>query len=270
MVTTEKYDQAKIDRLKNFLAKMAEKGQPRFYEIFVDSFKAVPKTDDVAEFDSYEEFQSEDTEKIRILLYNTGNSPRNDQYVFMLKQQQANGLNGVGDINSIVQEKLDARDKEFEMRQLQAEFDRVKGDLEEAEEHIEDLEKKIEELNKQKGIKEMNLGNVLSHVTTSLIQSSPNIVKKYPLLGALGALAGDDTNLLPDGKTPEIPETPETKTTIRRRENPQESNGQILVNELMTELQNQFTGKELESVLLIIHKLGMNKEQIKTVEELLA
>jgi len=35
VVTNEKYDQFKIERLKNFLEDMAAKDQARFYEIFV-------------------------------------------------------------------------------------------------------------------------------------------------------------------------------------------------------------------------------------------
>ena len=53
-VTTEKYDQLKIDKLRHFLEAQAEKGMAKPFEIFVDNLKVVAKTDDPKEFDSYE------------------------------------------------------------------------------------------------------------------------------------------------------------------------------------------------------------------------
>src|SRR5215831_18803893 len=115
VVANEKYDQFKIERLKNFLEDMQAKGQARYYEIFVDNLKVVPKTDEVKEFDNYERYMDENTEKIRIVIYGSGASPRNDQYCYtMLKSNQPRELNGLGEIESIVQEKLAARDREYE------------------------------------------------------------------------------------------------------------------------------------------------------------
>jgi len=70
-VTNDNYDQLKIDKLKYFLEEMASKGHARPFEIFVDSLKVIPKTDDPKEFDNYEYYMNEDTEKVRILIYNS-------------------------------------------------------------------------------------------------------------------------------------------------------------------------------------------------------
>ena len=114
-VTNDKYDQLKIDKLKHFLEDMASKGQAKPYEIFVDNLKVVPKTEDPKDFDSYEFYMNEDTEKIRILIYNSNLSPRNDQYCFYVQQnKQEKSHNGLGHLDGIIQEKLNARDKEYE------------------------------------------------------------------------------------------------------------------------------------------------------------
>ena len=95
-VNNENFDQLKIDKLKHFLEDMAAKGQARPYEIFVDALKVVPKTEDPKDFDSYEYYMNEDTEKIRILIYNSNLSPRNDQYSFFVqKNKHDKGMNGL-------------------------------------------------------------------------------------------------------------------------------------------------------------------------------
>src|ERR1035437_253380 len=87
-ITSETYDQLKIDKLKLYLQTQADKGVARYYEIYVDNLKAVHKTNDIQEFDSYEDYMTEDTERIRILVYSTNSvSPRNDQYVYRMKKQ---------------------------------------------------------------------------------------------------------------------------------------------------------------------------------------
>ena len=145
-VTNDKFDQLKIDKLKHFLEDMAAKGQPRPFEIFVDSLKVVPKTEDPKDFDSYEYYINEDTEKIRVLIYNSNLSPRNDQYCFYVQQhKQEKPLNGLGDIDNIIQEKLSARDREYELNRLREELEETKKQLEESEEYAEGLERQLEE-----------------------------------------------------------------------------------------------------------------------------
>src|SRR5262245_2837430 len=137
-VSNDKYDQLKIDKLKHFLQEMAAKGQARPFEIFVDNLKVVPKTEDPKDFDNYEYYMNEDTEKVRILIYNSASTPRNDQYCFHIENRKTDKpLGGLGEIENIIQEKLSARDREHEMTRLQNELEETKKQLEEAEEYAE-------------------------------------------------------------------------------------------------------------------------------------
>src|ERR1035437_3447915 len=88
------YDQLKVEKLKLSLQKQAATGQARYYEIYVDGLKAVAKTNDINDFDQYENFMTEESEKVRILIYSTSiNSPRNDQFnykiVYKVQEQPA-------------------------------------------------------------------------------------------------------------------------------------------------------------------------------------
>src|SRR5689334_6223444 len=145
-VTNDVYDQLKIDKMKHFLETQFEKGHPKPFEIFVDNLKVVPKTEDPKDFDSYEFYMNEDTEKIRILIYNSNLSPRNDQYCFYVQQnKQDKPSNGLGDLDGIIQEKLNARDKEYELNRLKVELEETKQQLEESEEYADKLEQQLEE-----------------------------------------------------------------------------------------------------------------------------
>src|SRR5690349_12428861 len=151
-VTNDVYDQLKIDKLKHFLETQFEKGHPKPFEIFVDNLKVVSKTDDPKEFDSYEFYMNEDTEKVRILIYNSNLSPRNDQYCFMVQKTMggSKSLNGLGEIEGIIQEKLAARDREYEMNRLREELESTKQELEETEDYAEKLEEEIKHLKENK------------------------------------------------------------------------------------------------------------------------
>ena len=49
-ITHDNYDQLKIDKLRHYLEDMGSKGHAKPYEIFVDSLKVVPKTEDPERF----------------------------------------------------------------------------------------------------------------------------------------------------------------------------------------------------------------------------
>src|SRR4051812_34250329 len=96
----DSYDQLQIDSLKTVLDSNVELGRPKSYEIHVDQTKAVSKTTDVNQFYKYEDFMTPSTCSVRFVFFCPNNSPRNDQYVFVLKanspQDALNkGLDGV-------------------------------------------------------------------------------------------------------------------------------------------------------------------------------
>lgn len=189
-VTTEQYDQLKIDKLRHFLEAQAEKGMAKPFEIFVDNLKVVAKTDDPKEFDSYEYYMNEDTEKVRILIYNSNLSPRNDQYCFMVqKTVGGKSLNGLGEIESIVQEKLAARDREYEMNRLKEELEETKAELAETEEECDRLLKEIENLKNNKfKLNGADIPAFVGSVLESIARRNPQALAKLPFGGE--ALAG--------------------------------------------------------------------------------
>ena len=84
-ISTEKYDPLKLEKLKFFLETNAERGKPRYFEIYVDNLKAVDKNNDPASFDDYTMYLNEDSKMIKILVYSSSeHSPRNDKFIYSI------------------------------------------------------------------------------------------------------------------------------------------------------------------------------------------
>ena len=108
-MNTTIYSHEKIGLLKQMLVNSTEAGKPSDYEIRVDDMKVVPRTNDIDQFDNHEEFITDETRKVVVLVYD-GNSRRNVRYNDKLQEEkqplpQQNGLSGV-EVEKIISEKL--------------------------------------------------------------------------------------------------------------------------------------------------------------------
>jgi hypothetical protein len=270
-VKNDKYDQLKIDRLKKYLEDMAAKAQPKFYEIFVDGLKAVPKTDNPADFDGYELYMNEDTEKVRILIYYTANTPRNDQYCFHIQQQNGlSGINGLGNINQMIQEKLDAQKEQIEKDRLVHELEEVKTKLRESEDYAEMLEEQVEQFKSQKfKLGNINLGELASVAMESMMRRNTHLLTKIPGGAALAGIIEEDTKekenqlLHPAAAQPEAEATFKPKTEQKPG---QEQQGYL---EFLQQLNQHFNAPQLEKIMHIIQAFAEDTKQLDTVAELL-
>ena len=260
-VTNDKYDQLKIDKLKHFLEDMASKGQAKPYEIFVDNLKVVPKTEDPKDFDSYEFYMNEDTEKIRILIYNSNLSPRNDQYGFYVQQnKQEKSANGLGDLDGIIQEKLNARDKEYELNRLKVELEEAKQQLEEAEEYSDKLEQQLEDAKSNKyKLGKLDLVDLGTLVLGRLAEKNADLLSKVGLEGL-------------SSNQKQIPGTELTETEAsfqKKTDNQNLSPEQLQYISVLQQLDQAFDKPSLEVVMLILGKFSEEPETLKSVAELL-
>jgi hypothetical protein len=278
----DNYDQQKIDRLKNHLSLLAEKGKPKYYEIFVDTLKAVPKTDEPKEFDGYEDYLAADTEQIKLVIYDTASSPRNDQYVFVMKaRNREEALNlGLGSITnkSYTQSSLNTMREGFEKRESQAmelqalrkENTELKKELEEAEKYADELAAAVEAAkangNKIGGV---HWGEVMSVALEGLLKRNTHIIAQIPGVAGLAGIIDKDNS-----KTPEsIPSAPDAEISFKRKSSEQ-SQPELTDQEkeflnLLKELQNHFTVDELGQIMEILDVLSRDKTQLTPALELL-
>lgn len=276
----DKFDQQKVDRLKVHLEAQAQKGNPKFYEIFVDSLKAVQKTDDPNEFDGYENYMTADTRQIKILIYNTGTSPRNDQYVFSMKAKSSQealemSLDGVSYkmlTKHEVTELKSNRDKYLAesqiIQQLQTEIAGLNTELEEQNSYVELLEQGIEKAkangNKIGGI---DLSTLLMNGLDGLLRKNTHLIGKIAGLDGLAKIIDDDT------QQQQLPSSPQqdTEATFTKKTNatPALTESEVHFLELFRELQKSFTEQEIFDVIEILDRLSQNKKQIEPILELL-
>lgn len=278
-VTNESYDQLKIDKLKLYLQTQAERNNPRYYEIFVDNLKAVHRTNDVADFDSFEDYMTEDTEKIRILIYSTNStSPRNDQYTFRLKKTEeqkqvlAPTLSGV-EIESRMDEKLQTHRERWEHEALVKELEQTKLQLKESEEYAEKLEAELNVFrNKKLHWGNVNLGELASVVVEGIVRRNPQMVAKLPGGETLAGIIEDDnkeraniTTAVSDG----------TKVSFKMKSDGDEKEKVSLSEEergylnFMRGIADSFEDEEIIILTQVINKLEEDTTQLKPVAELL-
>jgi len=270
-VTNENFDQLKIDKLKHFLEDMAAKGQARPYEIFVDALKVVPKTEDPKDFDSYDYYMNEDTEKIRILIYNSNLSPRNDQYSFFVqKNKHDKATNGLGEIDNIIQEKLAARDREYEMNKLKEELEEIKKQLDESEEYAEGLETQLEELKANKfKLGNINMGELASVALEGIVRRNPQLLSKLPGGEALAGIIEQDN--IDKEKKQLTPAAQEGEASFQKKSEIAEglTEEQKRYAAFIAQLEQTFNEAQLAEVMLIIQKLAEEPAQLESVKKLL-
>ena len=269
--TNENFDQLKVDKLKHFLEDMANKGQPRPYEIFVDGLKVIPKTEDPKDFDNYDYYMNEDTEKIRILIYNSSLSPRNDQYCFYVQQNKGGkAMNGLGEIDNIIQEKIAARDKEYEMTKLKEELESIKQQLEESEEYAEGLEQQLEQSKTNKfKLGNINFGELASVALEGIVRRNPQLLAKIPGGESLAGIIELD-NAEQEKKQLILP-TAEGEASFQKQATASitQTEEQKRYAAFLAQLEQTFNEAQLADVMLIIHKLAEEPAQVEAVKKLL-
>lgn len=277
------FDQQKIDRLKNHLESQAKKGYPKFYEIFVDSLKAVPKTDEPSEFEDYENYMTANTYQVKVVIYNSGNSPRNDQYVFSLNAKNPKealdiGLDGVPLQMLTKNELLDLKHKRDnylaesrQIKELREELGGLEKELEDREEYISVLEKAIEQAkangNKIGGV---DIGQIVGSGLDYLLKTNAKALSEVPALGSIVSLFAPT----PENTTQTHPEPVETtqatfsKKTIQNDdqtspEDLTEEEKQLLI--LFKNIRKNFEEQEFFDLLEVIDRLTVAKEQLPKV-----
>ena len=265
----EKYDVAKIEQLKMFLEQNAERGKPRYYEIFVDNLRVIEKTNDVAEFDSFQNFMNEDTRLIKILLYSSSEeSPRNDKFIYRVKDDDSKskeqGLSGV-EVTERIQTVL-------QMEKEKWDNNLIKKELEEAEERIDELEKysgqleaKIIELKQnQNKLGGIHVGEIAGVALEALLRNNTQLLSKYPLTkGLAGVIEQDNKQKLNLENNTTASSTQDTEVTFSAAEETSEAEKEL--SKMLREIMLAFSGEgEFSNVMNILTEMAGNKPLIQS------
>lgn len=268
----EKYSQQKIDNLYHYLQSSKEQGEPEDYEIFVDAFKVVKRTSDLARFEIYANYIQPETKSITIVIYD-GSSPRNTKHIFSIKEDNSNSLSGV-DVDSRIEEKLRVEKEKWETELLKKENEKLKTDLSEAEAYIEQLEEDAEKAKDKKfRMGDVNVGEFASVVLEGFVRRNPQLLTKLPGGEALaGAIEQDNA----DREKALLEKIPEAEVSFKKGGG---SGGSTTGNlseedksylEFIKSLKDKFDSEQMTSVLLILDTLSKSPQDIDATIQFLS
>lgn len=257
----EKYSEQKIDNLYNFLQNSKEQGEAEDYEIFVDAFKVVKRTNDLARFESYSNFIQPETKAVTIVIYD-GTSPRNTKHIFTIKEDNTNGLSGV-DVDTRIEEKLRSEKEKWETDLLKKENEKLKTELSEAEAYIEELEENAEKAKDKKfRMGDVNVGEFASVMLEGFVRRNPQLLTKLPGGEALAGVIEQDNA---DREKALLDKSPEPEVSFKKKETTSESQ----MNEedksyldFIKSLKDKFDHEQMTSVMLILDVLAKSPNDI--------
>jgi len=189
---TEKYNLDKIELIKHNLIQHQEVGKPRLYEIQVDGLRAVPKTTDTSQFENYEMYVSDETEHIKIMLFQ-GNSHKYDSFIFNCKENIAALVvkPTLNETPAFVEDKVKQAMRDRDIIEYKRRIVALEEELDESKDYIEEIEKQLDVL-QQASSKENRLYEMAFLMLgkgTEFIKRHPHLVAKIPVVGE--TLAGD-------------------------------------------------------------------------------
>jgi hypothetical protein len=263
-----KFDQHKIDSLKRYLQREAEKGRAKDYEIMIDGFRVVSRTDDLAEFDDYEQEIKDNTRNISILVFDGPGTNRNTRYSFALQSDTAvrssQPTNGLGEIEQVIADKLAEREREHELQQLKEQLKTTKVQLTESEEYAEILQKRIKDMEAQRYTHAVSLGEVASVVLKTLVKQH---AAKIPGGQALAGLLGAD---LPEELPAAIPEETPAPVSFEKQPDNEPMDEQTRNRlSLIAQMQERFNEQQMVAAFTILDALAAAPEKIEAVLSLL-
>jgi len=255
----EKYSQARIDAVRRSLQRESDKGTPRYYEVIVDDIKIITRTNDIKEFEDYEQEIKDDTRNISILVYDGPGTNRNTRYSFSFNGSPGT-LSGLGEIDQIISQRLSEKDREYELQRLREKLSATEQQLGESEEFAEQLEQRIRDMEQARYTNAVSLGEVASALLSGILQKNAG---KIPMGQSLAGLFGGTPAPLPEA----TPGHPDSVTFEKNAgiEHDEQTNARIA---LIQRMQQRLNEEQLVAMLSIIDFLSDNPDNISTVIEL--
>ena len=262
----ETYSRQKIDTLYQYLQNSKEQGEAEDYEIFVDAFKVVKRTQDLNRFEIYSDYIQPETKEVTVVIYD-GASPRNTKHVFKLKEDaDKQALSGV-EINNRIDERIRQEKEKWETDLLRNENKRLTQELAEADELIEELEQKLAQP-KEKGFSmgNINVGEFASVVLEGMIRRNPQMLSKLPGGEALAGVIMED-NVAKEKMLNKAPETEPNVTIERGSPESSLSEDEKAGVEFIQQMNTKFNAEQISKVMLILDTLAQKPQDIdKTLQ----
>lgn len=277
-VQFETFSQEKIDRLKNSLEVAAAKGRPKSFEVWVDGLQIIPRTEDPSDFDRYEDALTADSQQIKVVIYCTDKTNRNDKFFYSLKASNTEqaiemGIAGLPvksfnnrEIDNWRQKQIVKTEQGRIISDLKAEIGELNALLDEKQKYIRDIEKELQEADARKNtFKGLDLGALIGSGLEHLMRSTTSTWGKVPGLAGFAEVVDKETKeRLANSSQPQE----QAQVSIKKA---QASEGVILTDqekhlmEFFKELQRLFSQSEFDKVVTILDHLSRDKAELDIV-----
>ena len=196
MMHIERYNSQRLDFLKQLLTNSVENSKaPQDYEIRVDDMRVVPRTNNPELFDSYEDFITEQTRSVMVMLYE-GVSRKNTKYLFHLKEedmpkQEQKGLSGT-EVEKIVSSKLEQQAQKWKQEQMEKELKELKEEQKQNEKDFEKIIAHNKKLEGERSLEDMQWGKIIGIAGDTLLKSNTKFLAKIPGMSGLAGIIEAD------------------------------------------------------------------------------
>lgn len=286
------YDPTKIAQLKSHLESAAAKGKAKPYVIYVDNLMAVPETQDPSEFDNYEIYLSPANSFVKVVIFCTANTNRNDQWYFSLKAKDSSeafeeGLSGLP-VKTYSQKELEELNEQRrikalegeEIKKLQVQFSELNGAKNDLHTLVSTKEKENERLIKALELAEanrntihgLNVAKLLADTGQEIIRNNTSVIAKIPALAGIAKAIEEDTK---ERNEQQAENGSETIGEVNFKKKSSTDSGQGLSEQqkeflrIFAMMQGHFTNEEIKKVFVILNNLAQNKEKIQILFDLL-
>lgn len=266
----ETYNPERMEQVRKLLETQIRKGLPVQYEIYVDSFKVVPKTNDIAEFDSFEDYISPATRNMRLLIYDSiSGSEQVNECLFKMSHflsrqnsPQAAELSGVEIEDKITQQVQNRIDKYEHDRDLAD----TKQQLRDAKQYISELENELEQEQRKKGLETIKWGEIGSVVVENIIKRNPQLLSVLP---GGEALAGVLMQPAEQPRTGNAAPEPESEMTFKEKKAPVLSEKERAFHSVFEAFDNCFDAEGMETVYFILREMLKDPSVVVQIADLL-
>lgn len=203
----EIYEPKKLEAVYQNIVARNKTDKPQFFEIRVDDFTVVEKTNDPERFMNYAEFVDGNTKYISVFLYHT-NSNASDKLFFHLQANHfsnATGLNGIPTTETPLEQEKNQKEKwrkDLHYEQLIEENADLKKEIEELEHTIELIE---EEKTTIKSARDITFSNIAGFLIDGAGKSK-FVKENFSFINDLAGVNASGTQ-----------ETPETENSFKRK-----------------------------------------------------
>jgi hypothetical protein len=212
----DNYETGKIKLLYQTIEHAFKTDNKQDYEISVDGYKVVPRTNDPERFNDYEEYINSDSENVAVKMFK-GNSASNDKFFFHIKgvPQKNEGLQGIPD--GLTASEWEAKQKEKILKELR--FEELEKENAELKEEVAEKDDLIAELTQNVELAKQGRLNSMSEIGMGILEkiiSSPRVQEQFPVLKGFAGVPPQEEN---NTNTP-----PEQNAGFKRKGETQEEN----------------------------------------------